>query len=72
MNWIIDTDKLDHNKMFKQNIKPFEILFFQVGAEILKNIQGFLAVSPTKQFKKLDKMLQKHYQIYKNQTMLVN
>jgi hypothetical protein len=46
IDWVINTDKLDHNKMFKQNIKPFEILFFQVGAEILKNIQGFLAVSP--------------------------
>ena len=46
LKWILDTDKLDHIKMFKQNIKPFEILFFQVGAEILKNISGFLAVSP--------------------------
>jgi hypothetical protein len=46
LKWILDTDKLDHVKMFKQNIKPFEILFFQVGAEILKNISGFLAVSP--------------------------
>ena len=46
LKWILDTDKLDHTKMFKQNIKPFEILFFQVGAEILKNMSGFLAVSP--------------------------
>jgi hypothetical protein len=46
IDWVINTDKLDHNKMFKQNIKPFEILFFQVGAEILKNMSGFLAVSP--------------------------
>ena len=28
VDWVINTDKLDHNKMFKQNIKPFEILFF--------------------------------------------
>jgi len=46
VDWILKTDKLDHNKMFKQNIKPFEVLFFQVGAEILKNMSGFLAVSP--------------------------
>ena len=46
IDWVLKTDKLDHNKMFKQNIKPFEILFFQVGAEILKNMSGFLAVSP--------------------------
>jgi len=53
MKWILDTDKLNHNKMWKDNIKPFEILFFQVGAEILKNIQGFLAVSPDKAVQKI-------------------
>jgi len=53
LKWILKTDKLDHNKMFKQNIKPFEILFFQVGAEILKNMSGFLAVSPDAAVKKI-------------------
>ena len=53
LKWILDTDKLDHTKMFKQNIKPFEILFFQVGAEILKNMSGFLAVSPDKAVQKI-------------------
>ncbi len=53
IEWILKTDKLDHNKMFKQNIKPFEILFFQVGAEILKNMSGFLAVSPDKAVQKI-------------------
>ena len=51
--WVLDTDKMNHTKIFKQNIKPFEILFFQVGAEILKNIQGFLAVSPDKATQKI-------------------
>src|SRR5210317_205667 len=55
LKWILDTDKLDHNKMFKQNIKPFEILFFQVGAEILKNMSGFLAVSPDAAVQKIKK-----------------
>ena len=53
LKWILNTDKLDHTKMFKQNIKPFEILFFQVGAEILKNMSGFLAVSPDKAVQKI-------------------
>ena len=53
IDWILKTDKLDHNKMFKNNIKPFEILFFQVGAEILKNMSGFLAVSPDKAVQKI-------------------
>jgi len=55
IEWILKTDKLDHNKMFKQNIKPFEILFFQVGAEILKNMSGFLAVSPDAAVQKIKK-----------------
>ena len=41
--------------MFKDNIKPFEILFFEVGAEILKNMSGFLAVSPDAAVKKIKK-----------------
>ena len=41
--------------MFKQNIKPFEVLFFQVGAEILKNMSGFLAVSPKAAVQKIKK-----------------
>tara|TARA_E500000318_G_C3499751_1_gene187873 strand:- start:41 stop:898 length:858 start_codon:yes stop_codon:yes gene_type:complete len=53
LNWILDTDKKNHMKIAKDNIKPFEILFFQVGAEILKNIQGFLAVSPDKAAQKI-------------------
>ena len=55
IDWILKTDKLDHNKMWKQNIKPFEILFFQVGAEILKNMSGFLAVSPDAAVQKIKK-----------------
>ena len=40
-------------KIAKYNIKPFEILFFQVGVEILKNIQGLLAVSRDKETQKM-------------------
>ena len=53
LNWILDTDKKNHMSIWKENIKPFEILFFKVGAEILKNIQGFLAVSPDKATQKI-------------------
>ena len=51
--WVLDTDKMNHIKIFKDNIKPFEILFFQVGAEILKNMSGFLTVSPDKAVQKI-------------------
>jgi len=53
LNWVLDTDKKNHMSIWKENVKPFEILFFQVGAEILKNIQGFLAVSPDKATQKI-------------------
>ena len=36
-------------------MKPFEILFFDVGAEILKNIGGYLAASPDKAVQKIRK-----------------
>ena len=55
LDWILNTDKLDHNKMFKDNIKPFEILFFDVGAQILKNISGYIAVNPDKAVQKIRK-----------------
>ena len=55
LDWILNTDKLDHNKMFKDNIKPFEVLFFDVGAQILKNISGYIAVNPDKAVQKIRK-----------------
>ena len=55
MDWIVSTDKEDHQKIFKDNIKPFETLFFEVGAEILKNISGYIAVSPNVAVQKIRK-----------------
>ena len=55
------TDKQDHQRMVKENMKPFEILFFDVGAEIMKNVSGWLEkskVSPVQGIKKrLDKAI---------------
>jgi hypothetical protein len=48
-------DKNDHQKWVKQNMKPFEVLFFDVGAEILKNISGYIAASPKKAVQKIRK-----------------
>ena len=36
-------------------MKPFETLFFGVGAEILKNVKGFMAANPKNQIKILEK-----------------
>jgi hypothetical protein len=45
LDWVLSFDKNDHQETVKQNMKPFEVLFFDVGAQILKNISGYLAVS---------------------------
>ena len=39
-------DKMNHADQVKKNMFPFETLFFELGAEVLKNVEGFLAASP--------------------------
>ncbi len=55
LDWVLSFDKNDHQKWVKDNMKPFEVLFFDVGAEILKNISGYLAVSPDKAVQRIRK-----------------
>tara|TARA_R100000664_G_C2645028_1_gene68236 strand:- start:234 stop:554 length:321 start_codon:yes stop_codon:yes gene_type:complete len=38
-------------------MKPFETLFFEVGAEIMKNISDWLAVNPDKTVQRMKKKL---------------
>ena len=59
LDWALSTDKKDHSKMVKENIKPFEILFFEVGAEILKNITGYMAANPDEAIQKVRKSVKK-------------
>ena len=53
VEWVRATEKLDHKKMMKDNMKPFEEIFFGVGAEILANASNFLSANPTKTAEKL-------------------
>ena len=55
LDWVLSFDKNDHQKWVKDNMKPFEVLFFDVGAEILKNVSGYLAASPDKTIQKIRK-----------------
>ena len=57
LDWVLTTDKQDHAKMVKSNMKPFEELFFEVGAEVLKNVEGWLAVNPAKSVQSIRKKL---------------
>ena len=53
VDWVKSTEKLDHAKMLKDNMRPFEEIFFGVGAEILSNASNYLSVNPSKTAKKL-------------------
>jgi hypothetical protein len=57
LSWAKGVDKFDHKKLAYEHIKPFELLFLELGAEILKNLDGFLAVNPKKAVQKMKKEL---------------
>jgi hypothetical protein len=59
LDWVLTTDKIDKNRMVKENMKPFEELFFEVGAEIMKNMDGWMAVNPAKSVQNMRKKLKK-------------
>ena len=48
LEWAKKIDKENHAAQVKKNMLPFELLFFELGAEILKNTEGFLAANPDK------------------------
>ena len=53
VEWVRATEKEDHAKMLKDNMAPFEQIFFGVGAEILANASNYLSVNPSKTAQKL-------------------
>ena len=48
LDWVLSTDKQDHTKLYKKNMEPFERLFLELGAEIMKNMTNFLSANPSK------------------------
>jgi hypothetical protein len=52
-------DKLKHANQVKKNMFPFESLFFELGAEVLKNVEGFLAANPDKAIQNMRKQVAK-------------
>ena len=57
LDWVLKYDKNDHATQVKTNMKPFEILFFDVGAEIMQNVSGWIAASPDKAVQGIKKRL---------------
>ena len=44
---------------------PFELLFFELGAEVLKNVDGFLAANPSKAVQNIRKQVQQSISVVK-------
>ena len=59
LDWVLKTDKTDHSKLQKQHIRDLELLFFELGAEILSNLQDFIAANPSEAAQKIKKDLTK-------------
>lgn len=48
-------DKEDVKKKYKENIRPFEDLFLELGSIILKNASNFVAANPSEEMQRLHK-----------------
>jgi hypothetical protein len=57
LEWVLGVDKDNHAEIVKDNMKPFETLFFELGAEIMKNVSGWLAASPDSTVQRVKKQL---------------
>ena len=59
LDWANKTDKQDHAKISKNNMKPFEDIFLGLGAEVLSFMSSALTVNPDKALRDIQKQLDK-------------
>ena len=59
LEWVLNFDKQNHATQVKTNMRPFEVLFFEVGAEIMKNVSGFIAANPDNAVQGIKKRIDK-------------
>jgi len=57
--WALDFDKKSHAEQLKKNIEPFELLFLELGAQVLKNMDQLLTANPEKAVQDIKKDLEK-------------
>jgi hypothetical protein len=57
LDWVLATDKNDHARLQKEHIRDWEVLFLELGAEILKNLSEFIAANPAAAVQKIKKDL---------------
>ena len=66
LDWVLSTDKNDHSKLQKKHIRDWEVLFFELGAEVLSNMKDFIAANPDKAVQKMKNDLTKVISQVKN------
>ena len=59
LDWFVKTDREDLVNVFKKNIRPFEILFLKLGAQVLRNISNIVAAHPDESIQKIKDQLEK-------------
>jgi len=57
LDWAKKTDKQDHSKMAKDNLRKFEDIFLGVGAEVLSFMSSVITVNPDKAIRDMKKRL---------------
>ena len=62
LDWAKKTEKMDHAKISKQNLRKFEDIFLGVGAEVLSFMGSALTVNPDGAVRDMKKTIRKHNQ----------
>ena len=45
--WVLEMDKGEFKRLYKENMEPFESIFLRLGVVVLQNAQNFLALNPS-------------------------
>ena len=48
LTWVLEMDKGEFKRLYKENMEPFESIFLRLGVIVLQNAQNFLALNPDK------------------------
>ena len=46
--WVLEIDKGEFKRLYKENMEPYESIFLRLGVIVLQNAQNFLAINPSK------------------------
>ena len=45
--WVLEMDKGEFKRLYKENMEPYESIFLRLGVIVLQNAQNFLAMNPS-------------------------